>query len=65
MLSNDNFIGFKVSFSVGKFKVMAYMEKNDYEVWKADQNLSLKDVAVEEVEIALSYFGASRTDLEG
>ena len=27
MLSNDNFIGFKVSFNVGKFKVMAYMEK--------------------------------------
>ena len=65
MLSNDNFIGFKVSFSVGKFKVMAYMDKNDYEVWKAHRNLSLKDVAVEEVEIALSYFGASRSDLEG
>ncbi len=65
MLSNDNFIGFKVSFNVGKFKVMAYMEKNDYEVWKVDRNLGLKDIAVEEVEIALSYFGASRSDLEG
>lgn len=65
MLSNDNFNGFKVSFSVGKFKVMAYMEKDVYEVWKLGRNTNLKDVVVEEVEIALSYFGASRSDLEG
>lgn len=65
MLSNDKFVGFKVSFSVGKFKVKAYMEKDYYEVWKLDRDESINDVVVEEVEIALSYFGASRSDLEG
>ncbi|MFC5652435.1 hypothetical protein ACFPYJ_25630 [Paenibacillus solisilvae] len=65
MLSNDKFIGFKVSFKIGRFHVKAYMEKDYYEAWKFDRDTSIKDVVVEEVEIPLSYFGAPQSDLEG
>ncbi|BBH21663.1 hypothetical protein Back11_30080 [Paenibacillus baekrokdamisoli] len=53
---NDKFVGYKVSFKMGKFSICVYMEKDEYETWKTNSDKGINDVSVEEVEIALSYF---------
>ncbi len=55
-MSEGKFVGYKVMFDVGKFKVVAYMEEDRYNVWKYFRDQSITDVCVEEVELELSYF---------